>query len=194
MTVFISAGHSPAESGAVFQDVAGKVYKEHDLANAYSLELESACAALGIAVKRVPTGTLSSKIAFINKYAKAGDIAIEIHFNSSNSPFVKGCETIYFPGSARGKEIATKIHTNIMKALKGVTSDRGVKEGWFRMDAPNRIDYPGDVNGDEKPLAFLSGPKCASLILEPFFMREVVNIKLYQNIVARAIAQGLNTK
>ena len=27
---------------------------------------------------------------------------------------------------------------------------RGIKEGWYRQDFPGRVDYDGDVEGDEK--------------------------------------------
>lgn len=191
MTVFVSAGHNPLQVGAVFNDTAsGNVYTEYSHTLKYANSLVSALTAIKVPVVLVPSGSLTNKISFINKAAKAGDIAIEIHFNSSPTQKGKGCETLYCPGSSKGEALAKKIQNAIVKAIPSVV-DRGVKEGWYKMDIPNKVDYPGDKNGDEVPDAFLANTKPLAVIVEPFFMNEVSSIQTNMELVARAIASAL---
>lgn len=194
MTIFVSAGHNPLQVGAVFNDTTKNVvYTEYQFTSKYAEALLSALAAIKIPAVPVPTGSLSNKVAFINKQAKAGDIAIEIHFNSSPNQKGKGCETLYCPKSVRGEELAKKIQNAIVKALPTI-ANRGVKEGWYKMDIPGRVDFAGDVNGDEVPDAFLSSTKPLAVIVEPYFMNEAEDIKLNMSLVARAIASALSSK
>lgn len=191
MTVFVSAGHNPIQVGAVYTvPNTNKIITEYSLTKLYADAIESALVAVGIKVNKVPTGSLTSKINHINKYAVKGDIAIEVHFNSDPGLKGVGCETLYCPGSVNGKATATRIQANIIKAIRTDITDRGIKEGWYRMDVPGRVDFPGDKNGDEVPDAFLANTKCVGIIVEPFFMKEFEKAKLYQTIVARAIAQA----
>lgn len=194
MTVFVSAGHNPLQVGAVFNDTKlGVVHTEYAHTSKYANALMSELAKLKIPAVLVPTGSLSNKIAFINKNAKPGDIAIEIHFNSSPSGKGEGCETLYCPKSVRGEALAKKIQNAITKALPSIRN-RGVKEGWYKMDVPGRVDFPGDKNGDEVPDAFLANTKPVSVILEPYFMNEVEGIILHRELICRAIASALLTK
>lgn len=193
MTVFVSAGHNPAQVGAVFKDSNNKVYTEYQHTSRYAAALVSALTAIKVPVVSVPASSLSGKIAFINKTAKPGDIAIEIHFNSSPSGKGKGCETLYSPKSVKGEALAKRVQGAIVKAIPSMT-DRGVKEGWYKMDVPGRVDFPGDVNGDEIPDAFLANTKPVAVIVEPYFMSEVEGILSNVDLIARAIASAVQTK
>jgi len=101
--IFISAGHYPASPGATCDR-----FIEHDEA---ALWANIMVHKLGIDDGNlVPTGTLKSKVDYINNRIMPKDIAIEIHFNSAMSKgkhVGRGCETLYYPGSESGKHIAT---------------------------------------------------------------------------------------
>jgi hypothetical protein len=118
----------------------------------------------------VPSGLLRQKVDFINSKAKDDDIAIEVHFNSAvvNGRHVgTGCETLYYPGSVKGRKVSEAIQNALVPVFP---PDRGVKEGWFRMDRPGTVDYDGDVDGDEKIDYFLEKTVCPAVILEPEFI------------------------
>lgn len=191
MTVFVSAGHNPIQVGAVYTDPkTNKVYTEHGFTTKYAAALISALSALKVPTTAVPTGSLTNKISFINKNCKARDIAIEIHFNSSPTQKGNGCETLYCPNSSKGEALAKKIQSAIIKSHPDI-KDRGTKEGWYKMDVPGKVDFPGDKPGDEVPDAFLSNTKTLSIIVEPYFMNEATEIEANIDLVVRAIASAL---
>src|SRR5687768_17651819 len=101
--IYVSAGHHPSKKGATFED-----FTEYDEAMIW---VDLIIAYLGDKGVRVPTGVLKDKVNFINK----GDayLAIEIHFNSATNSrgdhVGSGSETLYFPGSERGKKLASSV-------------------------------------------------------------------------------------
>jgi len=160
--ILISAGHHEKAQGASFDGVT-----EYDLtvkwADRIALLLgEDSCL-------RVPNGFLKSKIKFINK--QNADLAIEIHFNSAKlwkdwnknghidaGEMVnvgRGSETLYYPGSAKGKLAAEIMQQAIGHVFK---PDRGAKEGYYQMNPAKGADY------------FLRRTNCTSLIIEPEFI------------------------
>lgn len=148
--IFISAGHYPPHPGAKWER-----FVEHDEAIIWAEGLVGAISNSML----VPTGTLRTKVDFINERLMNGDIAVEIHFNAArdkhDNPVGRGCETLYYPGSEAGKHIATLCQ----EALSGVfPPDRGVKEGWYRMNPDNGPDF------------FLAKTKCPAVIIEPEFV------------------------
>lgn len=157
--IAISAGHYPEKAGARHDDLV-----EHDLAVEWVdklLDIFDECYDFDICEPEfefipVPTGTLRDKVAFINR--SDIDYAIEIHFNSAGVK-ASGCETLYMPGSARGKYLAETIQELIVEAL-GIR-DRGVKEGlyWRSRERTNT------------PLYFLRRTNCPAVIIEPEFLQ-----------------------
>jgi N-acetylmuramoyl-L-alanine amidase len=149
--IFISAGHHPAAPGAKFDR-----FIEHDEATIWADKMAHK---LGLDSSLVPVGTLQQKVSYINARLMDGDIAIEIHFNAArdadNKPVGRGCETLYYPGSVKGELLATLCQDALAEVFP---PDRGVKEGWYRMD-PNR-----------GPDFFLARTKCPAVILEPEFV------------------------
>ena len=148
--IFISAGHYPAKPGAKFER-----FVEHDEAIIWADEL----------VKKidnsmlVPVGVLKSKVAFINERIMNGDIAIEIHFNAAvnakGENVGKGSETLYYPGSEKGEKLAAAAQSALAEVFP---PDRGIKEGWYRMDPARGPDF------------FLAKTKCPAIIIEPDFV------------------------
>ena len=149
--IFISAGHYPSAPGAKWER-----FIEHDEAIIWQRML---CELLGKKSLVVPVGILRDKISFINERVMNGDIALEIHFNaardSNNNPIGRGCETLYYPGSEAGKHIATLCQDALSTLFP---PDRGVKEGWYRMDPKRGPDF------------FLVRTKCSAVIIEPEFV------------------------
>lgn len=165
--IAISVGHKPAHQGA-----SNKGFTEY---------LESAIIA-GLLVNYtggylIGTGTLGYKTAQINNGyidGKPYEAAVEVHLNAGGG---RGSETLHFPGSEKGKILATCIEDQ----MKTQYRSRGAKPGTWRME--------GKV-----PLAFLARTNCPSVIVEPFFMdgdaHLLGNIAAYQK-VARLIADGI---
>jgi N-acetylmuramoyl-L-alanine amidase len=149
--IFISAGHHPAAPGAKWDR-----FIEHDEASIWTTIMATK---LGESGSLVPTGTLQSKVDFINTRIMNGDIAIEIHFNAArdadNKPVGRGCETLYYPGSEKGKAIALLCQEALAEVFP---PDRGAKEGWYRMDPERGPDF------------FLARTKCPAVIVEPEFV------------------------
>lgn len=151
----------------------------------YRDAIAAALKRLNVETVIVPPGTLSMKIGLIN--SKRCDAALEVHFNSDPGRKGRGSETLYTPGSLHGHQLAVLIQ----KKLAGLCPpDRGVKEGWYRMDVPGRKDYAEDVDGDEAIDAFLARTNCPAVIVEPFFIHELDRIESARAAVCQAIADA----
>lgn len=181
MKVAVSAGHYPKRPGAVFEGT-----NEHEKAVSWAKSITFYLRNLGVEVFEVPTGGLGKKIRNIN--SEKCDLAIEIHFNSDPGRRGKGSETLYYPWSKKGEELADKVQRSISAFC---SPNRGAKPGWYRMDQPGHIDYKGDVEGDEIPDAFLAKTNCTALIIEPYFLHEVDRISDNIDVVCDTMAFAL---
>lgn len=182
--VGLSVAHYPRKVGA---DFCG--FNEHNESKVWVLLVEQALRELGVDVVSAPVGGLRDKVAWLNGHNPL--VAVEIHFNGSVNPTISGCETLFYPGSKKGLILANTVH----RAYKDVMGnrDRGVKEGWYRMDRPMIVDYAGDVEGDETPDYFLKKTNCPAIILEPDFIAQVSNITTKRFDACIKIAKGIQT-
>lgn len=189
--ILLSAGHYPAAQGARYNGVS-----EHSLAVPW-IEMLARHIEPYAPVEIVPTGPLmildpvtralvGGKIHWINQ--RTALLAVELHFNSDASRRQAGCETLYCPGSVRGREAAQFAHDEYAHLFP---PDRGVKEGWLRGDRPGVVDYPGDVDGDEDKAAFLSETDPIALLVEPEFIYNLVTLAERERAALAAIARGL---
>lgn len=179
--ILISAGHHPNAKGAGYND-----YYEYDEAVLWASETANLIRGR-VLVDVVPTGPLHKKVEWVN-LQKGATLACEIHFNSDESKRQKGSETLYCPGSVNGKMAATLMQG----ALSGIfPPSRGAKEGWYRMDKPGHIDYPGDVDGDEVEDYFLKKTNPVALIIEPEFIYNLTVIQDRRHPACAAIADAL---
>lgn len=109
------------------------------------------------------------------------DLAVELHFNAGGKPNTEGCETLYCPGSTKGKRAAEAFQRAYIgaEAKHGCEArDRGAKEGWYRMEKNGTIDY------------FLRKTAMPALILEPEFIQQAWG--WYDDPIALAeVAQSL---
>lgn len=171
MTIAISAGHHPSRPGACY-----KGFCEHPEAVLWATLVVDL---LGYQhAVQVPPGTLREKVGFIN--GLGCEAAVEIHFNSAvdrdGNRVGEGSETLYYPGSARGRELAERLQSAIAPHFP---PDRGVKEGWYRMDPSKGPDY------------FLARTRCPAVILEPEFIHHVERIRSRRDAACAAIAAAL---
>jgi hypothetical protein len=171
--ILISAGHHPDKKGACFGD-----FCEHDEAKIWVSFIAHHLGHTGMVV---PTGTLKNKVQFINDMAVQNDIAVEIHFNaavnSKGENVGRGSETLYYPTSTRGRQIAEKIQSRLGAIY---TPDRGAKEGWYRMNRAFGPDY------------FLQRTKCAAVIVEPDFIHRKEIIQSHRDEACKTLAEVLH--
>lgn len=186
----LSAGHYPDAPGACWPPTGAHRFCEHNEAARWVGQI-GVLVREQLPVVEVPTGTLESKIDWMNAYQPPDGhrvaLACEIHFNSNEQRRGRGAETLYYPGSIRGRRAAKVIQSNIANLYL----DRGVKEGWYRQDRPGHIDYPGDVEGDEKALAFMQGVPFPAVIIEPEFIFNQAVIESTRNDACTLIAQAI---
>ena len=162
--IYISAGHHHEKRGACY-----KGFCEHEEAKVWQSLLANMLGHDGMVV---PCGILRHKVKFINERASRQDIAIEIHFNSAvnnNGEHIgKGSETLYYPNSERGYQLAQLVQDEL-----GIiyNPDRGAKEGYYRMDKSRGVDF------------FLERTICTALIIEPDFIHR-------KNIIQSKRAEG----
>lgn len=150
--ILISTGHHSKRRGACFEG-----FCEYDEALLWASEIVYQLSGKAIC-RIVPPGYLRNKVNYINSFNDS-KLAIEIHFNgatdSEGNRVGKGSETLYCPGSIKGKAVAKIVQASISNVFK---PNRGVKEGWYRMDKSRGVDY------------FLSKTACVAIIIEPEFI------------------------
>lgn len=179
--IFLSAGHYPDSPGACFFD-----FCEHAEAFKWVTKI-SFLIRQQTHVATVPGVLLPEKIKWINEFnSEPGDLAVEIHFNSNVD--AKGCETLYCPGSEKSMKAAGIIQGSLESLF---TPGRGIKEAWYKMDRPGHIDYPGDINGDEKLDAFIKNTKPPAIIIEPDFISQRSRIEQNRDSACVVLADAI---
>ena len=83
-------------------------------------------------MSRTTDRTLSLPARTKEANQKKADILLSIHANAAVNTSAKGYETFHYPGSSKGKALATAIHKEVIDA-KIYNSDRGVKTANFHM-------------------------------------------------------------
>lgn len=185
LSIGLCPGHHTAAKGATNKKHG---LNEHDEAVKVVEHLDKLLTDAGLDVA-VFTGKLGQKIRQIN--AGSFSLVLDIHFNAGGG---KGCEVIHVPNSKpRHKQAA--VMSNGISTYMG-SRDRGAKGGWYKMDRPDIVDFPGDENGDEKPDAFVSQTNCCALIPEPLFIDNDAEVEYWlvagrHEQLAEAIAHGI---
>lgn len=169
--IIIFAGHHPAAPGASYNGFA-----EHDEAVRW-IELISAFLDATIVIKG-PVGALTMKTNYVNK--RKPRIAMDLHFNSAvdgdGNRVGRGSETLYYPRSKDGEHVARFVQEHLCKVCP---PDRGVKEGYYRMDPKFGPDW------------FLARTCCPAIIVEPDFIHRKEEIQQARTAGSEAIAIGL---
>lgn len=183
--IHISAGHFPERPGACFG-----TFCEHNEAMHWAILIVEHLTQQGCGAVVVPTGPLKKKIEFIN--GSNPQLAVEIHFNSfkiwedANRDGLitddelhhagRGCETLYYPESQKGVVLAHNVQDALTEFFP---PDRGIKEGWYRMNPKNGPDY------------FLEKTACPSIIVEPDFIHKKNKIQDRRRDACIAIAEAV---
>ena len=172
--IFLSAGHYPERPGACFDD-----FCEHGEAVRWVNEIAGT---IDMGCVIVPAGTLKEKVTYINEYDTGGgsSVCVEIHFNSAMKDghhVGNGSECLYMPESQRGAYLAHETQKAIVSDT-GIR-DRGIKEGWYRMNRRNGPDY------------FLSKTRYPAVIIEPEFIQHVERIQSKRESACDRIAEVL---
>jgi len=167
--ILLSAGHNPQLKGACNGSLC-----EWDIATEWIKLIHEMIEEI-IPCKIVPTGTIISKVKYINSIPEC-KLAMELHFNSNVN--AKGSECLHHPNSEGGKEVCELIlqefeDQNIFQP------NRGAKVGYYRMDPQQLVDY------------FLRKTKPVALIVEPQFISQKDDISLNTYDGCRSIADGL---
>lgn len=168
--IIIFAGHHPASPGASYNGFA-----EHDEAVRWIELIDSY---LDDVVITGPIGTLNTKVNYVNK--RNPHLTMDLHFNSaidnSGHRIGSGSETLYCPGSVKGKGVAMIVQSKLGAVC---APDRGAKEGWYRADPKFGPDW------------FLVRTSCPAIIIEPDFIHRRDEIQTAHGDACIAIAAGL---
>ena len=181
-TVVIDPGHGGSDSGAV--GPTGLAEKTATLA--VSKKVKSLLEASGARVVMTrdrdvdvygPNASdrqeLQARVN-VGEYAPGANIFVSIHCNAFSNPAAKGMETYYFPGSARGQQLATYIYDELLK--DGGLAGRGVRTANFYVIKHSSM--PATL----LELAFITNPREEKLLGDD----------KYQNTLAKAIVRGIS--
>ena len=169
MTILINAGHSEIDCGAV-----GRTgLKEADVNMNIAICVQRYLKDKGIESYIIRQDkSLFDVIRYCNTYSKDYEFAVSIHCNAAETGHAHGTETLYYPTSKRGKEIAQCIQNELVKTVG--LRDRGIKA--------------------RKDLAFLKKIRKTSVLVECAFisnLREEKMLKENYDLFAQGIANGI---
>lgn len=182
--VVLSVAHCKNAPGACWKGL-----EEYSQSEKWSLAVSTLLSQKGILCRLIYGTSLNDKIQQVNKVEEDIVLAMEIHFNACGGCGASGTETLYYPGSTKGKQYAQIFQDHLCQGLS--TLDRGIKEGWLKGDEPDKVDYPGDVPGDEVMAGFLKFTKCTALILEPEFIEQTDKMNQHAVTGPQAIADAV---
>jgi N-acetylmuramoyl-L-alanine amidase len=168
--VIIDPGHGGRDPGSRWYGISEKTLTL-DVAKRLSTTLQA---------KKIPTvltrtgdSTLSldARAQKSNQYSNA--VLVSIHFNAHTNRSIKGIETFYYPGSSKGRILASKVQRELGNRIN--TANRGIKAG--RMKVLRLSKHPSILI----ECSFLSNrwecQRCAA--------------SWYRQIIAEEIAEGL---
>lgn len=168
MSIIIFAGHHPAKPGEAWNG-----FSEHDEARRWLALLRGRFAEEDLIVG--PEGVLRTKVEFVN--ARKPILSAELHFNSTLDPEpAEGSETLYCPGSERGRIAAEAVQGALGEAF---SPSLGVREGYYRGDERRGPDW------------FLARTKSPALIVLPEFIHNKTKIVSGREAGVERLALGL---
>jgi len=126
--VIIDPGHGGRDPGS---SAFGNVEKELtlDLAKRIAKLLTAKGISTQLTREKDIYVELADRAAMANKSAKT--IFISVHFNAHADRSISGTETLYWPGSSSGRELASYIQSELGRRL--VTRNRGFKPGRLKV-------------------------------------------------------------
>lgn len=136
---------------------------------------------LGMKVTVVANAPLRNKVPSINSLIKQTDgdcLCISVHFNSSIKGKARGYETLHYPDSEKGIELAEVCQEAMGTVMRG--KDRGIKVGYYQMNEAKGVDY------------VLKATNCPAVIIEPEFIQAFDEIEELREECCLAIATALH--
>jgi len=180
--IVLDAGHGGSDSGAV----GPRGLKEKDASLAVTKKLQKILTNAGAKVVMTretdrdvygPNADdrqeLSARVK-VGQRARNAQIFLSIHCNAFSNAEAHGMETYHFPGSDRGKRLATLLNQEL--AAAGALFNRGVKQANFYV--LRHSSMPASL----VELAFITNPAEEKLLGDP----------AYQERLAQALAKGLD--
>ena len=170
-TIFISAGHSMTDSGAVALDGTKEADVAVELRNIVAFYLKRSGYKVLTDGLNKENYALRDAIKLINK----SDFAVEIHCNAFSNPAAKGVEVL-----------AGSNHKAVSKSLASSVSDsmgipiRGSEGG-----------YKTEGSGQHSRLGFI---RAGGVILETFFISNPSELATYKSkcwLIGRSIAEAI---
>lgn len=171
MKICIDPGHGGKDPGAVSEGVKEK-----------NINLKIAKKLLGRLVQDGHIVQMTREDdSYVSLYQRANiankfnaDIFVSIHNNAADSSEAQGTETLFYPGSIEGEEIAGEVQTELTKLLQ--RKDRGIK--------------------DRADLVVLNSTTMPSILVECGFLTNLTERKLlqdncFQDLAAIGIAEGI---
>jgi len=126
--VVLDPGHGGADPGAVGPTGLREAEVVLDIAKHVFNYLKAHNISVTLTrTKSAEAPSLSERAEMAN--AIGAELFVSIHCNGHSSDAANGIETYHFPDSAKGKELAKSIQSELIKALK--FRDRGVKTAMF---------------------------------------------------------------
>lgn len=176
MKVFLDAGHGGIDPGAT-----GNGYKEKDLTLKLCLDVEKQVARHGMITNQTRRDDRFVSLEKRSELANAfkADAFISFHFNSFTNNLASGVETFSHTNSIKGRELATKIQSELVKA-KLYIKDRGVKQANFSV--LRRTNMPASL----LEVCFISNKEDVE-----FFIK---NYSKYVQTIAKAIVEYLGVR
>jgi len=152
-TLFISAGHSDADPGAV-----GNGYTEARIVLEFRDLLAEALRARGVEFRKDGERGQNLPLSKAWRLAAEHDIALEFHCNAFHLPTATGVETLSWSGQM---EIGLRLCKAVSETL----------------DIPSR-GAKGEASGQHSRLAFVS--RGGGIIVELFFISNPSDVAVYQ--------------
>lgn len=171
MKIVIDPGHGGSDMGA-----HSKGLQEKNVVLDIAQKLQKLLSSAGHSIK-----TTRESDVYVDLYERANiannfnaDIFVSIHCNAGNSEQANGTETLYYPGSEKGRMFAGEVQENLLEKLD--RQDRGLKK-----------------RGD---LVVLNSTEMPAVLVEVAFISHPIERKLlrdegFRQLAAEAIAEGV---
>jgi N-acetylmuramoyl-L-alanine amidase len=169
----IVVGHTKAKSGAAA--IAPISQAEYHWNLGVADRMEDAARAAGIATKICLRDNVGIRGAYETAAAFQPAGIIELHFNSFDTPTVRGTETLHSEDHPKSRLLAERVHGAMIEALRENGGDRGIK-----------VRRPGDRGHGNVS----ARPDFPSVLVEPFFGSNPAECRLVHERVQQ-YAEGL---
>lgn len=183
MRVALSVGHGQKRSGEQVVNDPGAVHESLGVTEYDTCRRIHRCLMPmleeypGIEVVPVPVGIpLQDRVKFIvgERESMGLDLAVELHMNGA-VPEAHGTESLHYPGSELGIRWAERLNSWMVEVLG--TRDRGIKEGYYRLDESNLVDWflraPGTPPAVIVEPEFITNAAVAGWVINGDFIQHV---------------------